>query len=212
MQTYVQRKTEQKKEQFTVYSLVYVYIYIYILIFKLLLWYFLFFEPLNISILLSLVNLQLQVRAKWRWGAWHSGFLSFCVTSPLFSLGVRTVGLGGCSCMTEQEWRLESTYHWSHMDYNGSRFPDFSPLLKWGSKSEQMVGVLVTSLAWIFAQWCNNTPPPLPPMRRQTLARKSSGLTCYTLCRMLTWHTNNRDPGMCIPPPQPYPKDWKGKC
>lgn len=37
MQTYVQRKTEQKKEQFTVYSLVYVYIYIYIFILILLL-------------------------------------------------------------------------------------------------------------------------------------------------------------------------------
>lgn len=35
MQTYVQRKTEQKKKQFTVYSSVYVYIYIFI--FKLLL-------------------------------------------------------------------------------------------------------------------------------------------------------------------------------
>lgn len=61
MQTYVQRKTEQKKKQFTVYSSVYVYIYIYIFIFKLPL--FLVFEPLNFVFHFSHVNLQLKVGA-----------------------------------------------------------------------------------------------------------------------------------------------------
>lgn len=61
MQTYVQRKTEQKKKQFTVYSSVYVYIYIYIFIFKLLLC-FLFLNH-NTLFYFSNVNLQLKVGA-----------------------------------------------------------------------------------------------------------------------------------------------------
>lgn len=200
MQTYVQRKTEQKKEQFTVYSLVYVYIYIYIFIFKLLLWYFLFFvvEPLDISILLSLVNLQLQVRAKWRWGAWHSGFLSFCVTSPHISLRVRTLGLGGCSCAAKREWRLKSSYHESHKDRVAADFQIFPRLLKWGSKSEQADDVTAMSLARVLT--------------RQPLVRKSPGYMCRAVCETLTRHTNNGDPGISIHPHRPYPKDWKGKC
>lgn len=58
MQTYVQRKTEQKKKQFTVYSSVYVYIYIYIYNQTSALFlnhYTLFY--------FSHVNLQLKVRA-----------------------------------------------------------------------------------------------------------------------------------------------------
>lgn len=53
MQTYVQRKTEQKKKQFTVYSSVYVYIYIYIFIFKLLLCFLLFLNHYTLFLLFS---------------------------------------------------------------------------------------------------------------------------------------------------------------
>lgn len=62
MQTYVQRKTEQKKKQFTVYSSVYVYIYIYIFIFKLLLCFLLFLNHYTLFYF-SHVNLQLKVGA-----------------------------------------------------------------------------------------------------------------------------------------------------
>lgn len=58
MQTYVQRKTEQKRKSFTVYSVyVYIYIFIYIFIVKLLLCFFLNRDAL---FHLSPVNLQIE--------------------------------------------------------------------------------------------------------------------------------------------------------
>lgn len=84
MQTYVQRKTEQKK-QFTVYSSVYVYIYIYIFIFKLLLCFVLFLNHYTL-LYFSHVNLQLKVGAN---EDEVLGILSSCGCSaspPLFHL------------------------------------------------------------------------------------------------------------------------------
>lgn len=63
MQTYVQRKPEQKKKQFTIYSLVYVYIYIYIFLFKHTLCFLLFLNHYSLFYF-SRVNLQLKVGAK----------------------------------------------------------------------------------------------------------------------------------------------------
>lgn len=87
MQTYVQRKTEQKKKQFTVYSSVYVYIYIYIFIFKLLLCFLLFLNHYTLFYF-SHVNLQLKV------GANEDEVLGvrvpMAVLLPLISLNMKT--------------------------------------------------------------------------------------------------------------------------
>lgn len=88
MQTYVQRKTEQKKKPFTVYSSVYVYIYIFI--FKLLLCFLLFLNHYTLFFYLSHVNLQLKSWSKWRWGAWRSSIRGHSTPPPLISLDMRT--------------------------------------------------------------------------------------------------------------------------